>query len=163
LEKNTDRAIFASGCFWGTEYYLAQAVGVISTTVGFTGGSVANPTYKQVCSEETGHAEAIEIIFDPKETTYESLAKLFFETHDPTQINRQGPDVGDQYRSEVFYVDDHQKDVAERLIEELKAKGYPVSTKVTQAAMFWPAEENHQDYYEKNGQLPYCHVYTPRF
>jgi len=163
LGNVTERAIFASGCFWGTESYLAQAPGVISTTVGFTGGSVPDPTYKQVCHEETGHAEAIEIIFNTKETTYETLAKLFFETHDPTQINRQGPDFGDQYRSEIFYINDQQKEVAERLIEALKAKGYPVATRVTQAATFWPAEENHQDYYEKNGQLPYCHVFTPRF
>lgn len=163
MGEPTERALFASGCFWGTEYYLAQAPGVISTTVGYTGGSVANPTYQQVCFEETGHAEAIEIIFNPTETTYETLAKLFFETHDPTQINRQGPDVGDQYRSEIFYADDHQKEIALRLIQELKAKGYPIATKVTKAATFWPAEENHQDYYDKNGQLPYCHVYTPRF
>ena len=116
MGEPTERAIFASGCFWGTEYYLAQAPGVISTTIGYTGGSVANPTYQQVCFEETGHAEAIEIIFNPTETTYETLAKLFFETHDPTQINRQGPDIGDQYRSEIFYADHHQKEIALRLI-----------------------------------------------
>lgn len=163
MANNTERAIFASGCFWGTEYYMAQAAGVISTTVGYTGGNVPNPTYKQVCTGETGHAEAIEIVYNPKVTTYEVLAKLFFETHDPTQINRQGPDVGTQYRSEIFYVNEDQKAIAQSLIEQLRAKGYPVATKVTQAAMFWHAEDYHQDYYENNGQLPYCHVYTPRF
>ncbi len=160
---NTKRAIFASGCFWGTDHYMSRVEGVISTTVGYSGGNVPNPTDKQVCYENTGHAEAVEVIYDPEKVSYEDLAKIFFETHDPTQINRQGPDIGDQYRSEIFFVDNEQREIAERLIGELRTKGYPVATKVTQAGMFWPAEDDHQDYYKKNGQLPYCHFYSPRF
>ncbi|NNE34275.1 MAG: peptide-methionine (S)-S-oxide reductase MsrA [Rhodothermales bacterium] len=160
---NTNRAIFASGCFWGTDYYMSRVEGVTSTQVGYIGGDVANPTYKQVCYENTGHAEAVEVLFDPDKVSYEDLTRLFFETHDPTQINRQGPDIGDQYRTEIFYVDHEQKETAERLIDILKSKGYPVATKVTQAGMFWPAEDYHQEYYMKNGQVPYCHFYSPRF
>ena len=153
----THRAIFASGCFWGTEYYLQQAAGVISTTVGYTGGNVERPSYKQVCTDRTGHAEAVEVVFDPAKTSYESLARLFFETHDFTQLNRQGPDIGSQYRSEIFYIDDDQKETALKLIDELKAKGHSVKTAISPAGAFWPAEDYHQDYYKTNGQTPYCH------
>jgi len=142
---------------------MKRVSGVISTQVGYTGGTVPNPTYKQVCYEKTGHAEAVEVLFDADEVSYEDLTKLFFETHDPTQINRQGPDVGEQYRSEIFYLDESQKETAERLVAELRSLGYPVATRISQAGRFWPAEDNHQNYYGKNGQLPYCHAYTPRF
>jgi peptide methionine sulfoxide reductase msrA/msrB len=162
-EAATDRAIFASGCFWGTEYYFQRAPGVISTTVGYTGGHVENPTYKQVCSGRTGHAEAVEVVFDPSKTTYEALAKLFFETHDFTQLNRQGPDIGPQYRSGIFYLNDRQRETAEKLIEHLKDKRYDVQTEVVSAGRFWPAEDYHQDYYALNGSLPYCHVYRKIF
>ncbi len=162
-EIKTRRAIFASGCFWGTEYHLKRAPGVKSTTVGYTGGHVPNPTYKQVCTDTTGHAEAVEVIYDPNETTYEKLARLFFETHDFTQLNRQGPDVGEQYRSAVFYLNDEQKKVALDLIETLKNKGFDVKTEVTEASKFWPAEKYHQDYYQKTGKTPYCHVYRKIF
>jgi len=162
-EVKTERAIFASGCFWGTEYHLQKAPGVISTTVGYTGGHVPNPTYKQVCTDRTGHAEAVEVVYDPAKTSYEKLAKLFFETHDFTQLNRQGPDIGRQYRSAVFYLDEKQKQTAEELIKTLRQKGFAVKTEVTKATKFWPAELYHQDYYTKTGKLPYCHVYRKIF
>ncbi len=158
-----ERAIFANGCFWGTEYHFKRARGVLSTRVGYTGGSKEQPTYRQVCKGGTGHAEAIEVIFDPTKTHFETLAKLFFETHDPTQLNRQGPDIGFQYRSAIFYTTDTQKAIANRLIAYLKAKGVAVVTTVQPFSVFWPAEDYHQDYYDKSGGLPYCHIYTPRF
>jgi peptide methionine sulfoxide reductase msrA/msrB len=157
-EVKTTRAIFASGCFWGVEYYFNKAKGVIETTVGYTGGHVKNPTYEQVCTGKTGHAEAVEVIFDPAQTDYETLARLFFETHDFTQIGGQGPDIGDQYRSVIYYLDDQQKHTAEKLIKILEAKGYKVATKIEPASEFYNAEKYHQDYYFKTGGTPYCHV-----
>jgi peptide methionine sulfoxide reductase msrA/msrB len=156
-------AIFAGGCFWGVEYYLQKVPGVISVTSGFTGGHVKNPSYKEVCTGTTGHAEAVKIIYDPDKTSYEKLLKLFLEIHDPTQVGGQGPDIGDQYRSEIFYLNDEQKQIAEKNIAILKSKGYKLSTAVTKASEFYQAEDYHQDYYFKNGKLPYCHVYTKRF
>jgi len=161
--QSSERAIFASGCFWGTEYYLQRAPGVISTTVGFTGGHVDHPTYKQVCTGRTGHAEAVEVIYDPSKTSYEKLARLFFETHDFTQLNRQGPDIGKQYRSAIFYLNDEQKRIAERLVQQLRQMGYNVKTEITPAGKFWPAEDYHQAYYNKTGKTPYCHIYRPIF
>jgi peptide methionine sulfoxide reductase msrA/msrB len=160
---NAERAIFAGGCFWGVEYYFKQAKGVLSTSVGYTGGHKSNPTYREVSYEDTGHAEAVEVTYDPDVTTYEDITKLFFEIHDPTQVNRQGPDIGEQYRSEIFYLNDEQKKIANKLIQELKAKGYNVATKLTKAGNFWKAEDYHQDYYRKTGSTPYCHRYTKRF
>ncbi len=159
----TARAIFASGCFWGTEYHLQKTRGVLETSVGYTGGHVENPTYKQVCSGRTGHAEAVEVIYDPKKTSFEVLVRLFFETHDPTHVNRQGPDIGEQYRSKIYYVNEEQKVTAQRLIDQLEAKGYDVATRLTAAADFWKGEEYHQDYYGKKSGTPYCHIYTKRF
>ncbi len=161
--EKTQRAIFASGCFWGTEYHFQKARGVLQTTVGYTGGNTQNPTYKEVCSGTTGHAEAVEVIFDPSKISYEELAKLFFETHDPTQVNRQGPDIGEQYRSEIFYLDDQQKETAQKVIDILKSKGYKVATRLTKASRFWKGEDYHQDYYQKKNGTPYCHIYTKRF
>ncbi len=158
IKGETEKAIFASGCFWGTEHYFKGAPGVISTTVGYTGGDVNNPTYKQVCTDRTGHAEAVEVEYDPLKTSFEELAKLFFETHDFTQLNRQGPDVGTQYRSVIFYLNEQQREVAARLVEELTKKGYDVKTQIVPAKEFWPAEEYHQDYYERKGGTPYCHI-----
>lgn len=157
------KAYFAGGCFWGTEHYFKQAKGVLSTTVGYMGGHTKNPTYKQVCYENTGHAETVEVAFDPTLTTFEAVAKLFFEIHDPTQADGQGPDIGDQYRSVVFYMDDEQKETAERLVNLLKEKGLNVVTQIVAAKTFWPGEEYHQDYYEKTGKTPYCHFHTKRF
>jgi peptide methionine sulfoxide reductase msrA/msrB len=162
-ESKTALAIFASGCFWGTQFYLQQAKGVISTTVGFTGGHTANPSYKEVCSGTTGHAEAVQVTYDPSLISYEEVAKLFFETHDFTQINRQGPDIGEQYRSEIFYSDEAQKQTAEKLIAILSTKGFKVATRITAAGPFWKAEDYHQLYYQKNGHQPYCHVYHKIF
>lgn len=162
-KQKTNRAIFASGCFWGTEYHFKRAPGVISTTVGYTGGKLDNPTYKQVCTDKTGHAEAVEVIFDPAKTTYEKLAKLYFETHDFSQLNRQGPDIGTQYRSVIFYLDREQKRVAEKLVRELRKKRYKVKTQIAAATKFWPAELYHQDYYQKTGKTPYCHIYRKIF
>ena len=122
-----------------------------------------NPTYKQVCTHKTGHAEAVEVEYDTTKTSYEDLAKLFFEIHDFTQLNRQGPDVGSQYRSAIFYLDEQQRETAARLAEELKKKGYDVKTEIVPAGKFWPAEEHHQDYYEKAGSSPYCHIYKKIF
>ena len=161
--EKTETAIFAGGCFWGVEYFMEKQPGVISVESGYIGGKTENPTYEDVCSHTTGHAEAVKITFDPSQTNYETLAKLFFEIHDPTQMNRQGPDIGDQYRSEIFYTTPAQKKIAEQLIKTLKDKGYKVVTKVTPAKTFWPAETYHQDYYERKGTKPYCHTYTKRF
>jgi len=164
VQKNqSNRAIFASGCFWGTEYHFQKAPGVISTTVGYTGGHLDNPNYKQVCSDGTGHAEAVEVVFDPSKTSYEQLAKLFFETHDFTQLNRQGPDIGTQYRSVIFYLDEQQQKIATQLIDTLKAKGHDIKTQIAPADKFWPAEKYHQDYYKKTGKTPYCHIYRKIF
>jgi peptide methionine sulfoxide reductase msrA/msrB len=157
------RAIFASGCFWGTEYMFRDQPGVLATTVGYTGGTTDNPTYKEVCSDKTGHAEAVEVIFDTRKTDYETLARRFFETHDPTQVDRQGPDRGSQYRSAIFYVNDEQKKIAEKLKKQLEDKGIEVATEITQAGKFWTAEDYHQDYYDKKGTTPYCHAYKQLF
>jgi peptide methionine sulfoxide reductase msrA/msrB len=159
----TEKAVFAGGCFWGVEYHFKKVRGVLSTRVGYIGGTTEHPSYKQVCTGKTGHAEALEVEFDPSLVSYETLAKLFFEVHDPTQFDRQGPDVGTQYRSAVFYRSDEQKRIAESLIAQLKENGYRVVTEVSKAGEFWPAEEYHQDYYEKTGHHPYCHIYQKRF
>ena len=158
-----ETAIFAGGCFWGVEYFMEQQPGVRSVEAGYIGGRTSNPTYREVCSQTTGHAEAVRVEYDPSQVSYETLARLFFEIHDPTQVNRQGPDIGDQYRSEIFYTTPQQRQTAEKLIAELRSKGYRVATRVTPAGTFWPAEAYHQDYYRKKGTQPYCHGYTRRF
>ncbi len=159
----TEKAYFAGGCFWGVEYFFQKEKGVISTQVGYMGGQLKNPTYDEVCEGNSGHAETMEVVYDPSQANYETLARLFFEIHDPTQVNRQGPDIGDQYRSEIFYVNNEQKKVVDKLINILKEKGYKVATRVTKADTFWKAENYHQSYYQKNGQQPYCHGYQKRF
>lgn len=163
LNGKTETAIFASGCFWGTQYYLERVDGVTKTTAGYTGGETKNPTYKQVSSHKTGHVEAVEIEYDPKKVGYEELARLFFETHDPTQHNGQGPDIGPQYRSVIFYLNVKQKKTAEKLITILKSKNLDVATKIKKAEKFYPAESYHQAYYQKTGGTPYCHAYRKLF
>jgi peptide methionine sulfoxide reductase msrA/msrB len=159
----TDTAYFAGGCFWGTEYLLQKFDGVISARVGYMGGKTEYPTYEKVCYDNTGHAETVEVVFDPAKTDFEKLARYFFEIHDPTQFNHQGPDYGPQYRSAIFYKDDNQREIAARLIGILKGKGYKVVTEVVKADHFWEAEKYHQDYYQNNGKQPYCHIYQKRF
>jgi peptide methionine sulfoxide reductase msrA/msrB len=156
-------AIFAGGCFWGVDYYMKKAPGVVSVTSGYTGGTVKNPTYEEVCTGNTGHAESVKIVYDPQKTTYEKLLRLFLDIHDPTQVGGQGPDIGDQYRSEIFYLNEDQKKTAENDLNILRSKGYKIATAVTKASEFYPAEAYHQDYYFKNGKAPYCHKFTERF
>ena len=161
--KEVAYAYFAGGCFWGVEYYFENEPGVIAAVSGYMGGHVDNPSYKDVSYTNTGHAETVRIAYDPSKTTYEKLAKLFFEIHDPTQVNRQGPDIGDQYRSAVFYSNDSEKKAVDKLIAQLKERGYKVATEVVKAGKFWEAEDYHQNYYEKTGKAPYCHAKVDRF
>jgi len=161
--NKTETAIFAGGCFWGVEHQLEDMEGVIGAVSGFTGGHVKNPTYKQVCHENTGHAEAVKVTYDPKKVSYEQLARRFFEIHDPTQLMRQGPDIGPQYRSAIFYANDEQKKIAKKLIALLKKNGYKVVTEVTPASEFYDAEDYHQGYFKKHPNHSTCHVPVPRF
>ncbi|MGM0576934.1 MAG: peptide-methionine (S)-S-oxide reductase MsrA [Myxococcota bacterium] len=156
-------AYFAGGCFWGVESLLEDREGVLDVTSGYMGGDVEDPTYPQVSSGETGHAETVRVRFDPSKTTYEALARRFFEIHDPTQVDRQGPDRGTQYRSAVFVADEHQREVVERLIDILERRDYDVATEVEPAGPFYPAEARHQDYYARTGKAPYCHAPVDRF
>lgn len=151
-------AYFGAGCFWGVEYFFQKAQGVITAESGYMGGHSQNPTYDDVCTGKTGHAETVKVIYDPEKTTFEKLARLFFEIHDFTQVNRQGPDVGTQYRSVIFYVDFEQNQIARKLVEKLNAMGYNVATSIEPATKFYSAENYHQDYYFKKGGIPYCHV-----
>jgi len=162
-QAGNETLILASGCFWGTEYFLKRIDGVLSTTVGYTGGHVENPSYEQVCGKRTGHYEACLVEYDPKQTTAEEVLRTFFETHDPTQANGQGPDIGPQYRSAVFYQNDAQRDLTQSLIGLLTAKGLDVATEVLPAQAFYSAEGYHQDYYDMKGGTPYCHGYRKLF
>lgn len=161
--KRLETAVFAGGCFWGVEHLMKDFPGVISVEPGYTGGTVEHPSYEEVCTGKTGHAEAVRVVFDPEQVSFQTLAKGFFEIHDPTQENGQGPDIGPQYRSEIFYTTPDQKQIAEQLVEELRQKGCPVVTRITRAGVFWPAEEYHRRYYEKTGKRPYCHRRVKRF
>lgn len=161
--QTLDTVYFASGCFWGTEYMFREITGVVSTRAGYIGGSKDAPTYQEVCTGRTGHAEAIELVYDRSKTDFGILAQHFFETHDPTQIDRQGPDIGTQYRSGIFYTKQEQKTVADELIQRLLRKGYSVVTEITPAGTFWEAEAYHQKYYEHKGAKPYCHVHKKKF
>lgn len=156
--SHRETAIFAAGCFWGVQMKFDHIKGVLATTVGYTGGKVDNPTYEQVCSHTTGHAEAVKVEFDPAVVSYARLVETFFALHDPTQFNRQGPDVGNNYRSAIFYASPEQKAVAEAAKRKLNAEGKyagRVVTEIVPAAKFYPAEAYHQKYLEKNGGA-YC-------
>ncbi len=161
--KNTQKAYFAGWCFWWLEYHFEKQPGVISTKVGYMWWNIPNPSYEQVCYQDTGHLEVLEIIFDTKKQSFEELAKHFFEIHDPTQIDWQWPDIGDQYHSVIFYINNKQKSISKKLIDILKNKWYNVVTKIKAATTFWEAEVYHQKYYSKINSLPYCHIYTKRF
>lgn len=154
------KATFAAGCFWGVEEAFRQTPGVLETTVGYTGGRLDHPTYEQVCSDRTGHAEAVEVRFDPDRISYSQLLEMFWKLHNPTTLNRQGPDVGSQYRSAVFYHDGQQREQAEavkRRLDESGAFGRPIVTEITPASTFWPAEDYHQQYVHKRGGGS-CHI-----
>ncbi|MEA2077860.1 MAG: bifunctional methionine sulfoxide reductase B/A protein [Candidatus Marinimicrobia bacterium] len=161
--KLEEKTIFAGGCFWGVEYYMQKMEGVKTVVSGYTGGHTADPNYEDVSYNNTGHYEAVEITYDPGVINFETLAKMFFEIHDPEQKNGQGPDIGKQYRSAVFYRDEEQKAISKKLINQLKDNGYKVATKILPAETFYTAEEYHQDYYARRGKLPYCHGYVKRF
>jgi len=155
-----EKATFAAGCFWGVEEIFASTKGVKATMVGYTGGNMVNPTYKDVCSSMTGHAEAVEVEFDPKEVSYEALLDIFWANHNPTMMNRQGPDVGDQYRSAIFYHSDKQKKAAEKSKDKIESSGKwkkPIVTQIAAAVKFYKAEDYHQRYLQKRG-LSNCHV-----
>jgi peptide-methionine (S)-S-oxide reductase len=155
-----ETATFAAGCFWGVEAAFRQVEGVVSTRVGYTGGTVANPSYEQVCSGKTGHAEAVEIEYDPSEVSYGQLLNVFWENHDPTTLNRQGPDVGAQYRSAVFFNNPEQETAARASRDKLQQSGKykrPIVTEITPVSEFYKAEEYHQQYFEKRG-VSHCRV-----
>ena len=156
-------AYYAGGCFWGVEHLFQKKVGVLDAVSGYIGGTLANPTYQDVLTGDTGHLEAVEITYDPDVVTFEELTKFFFEIHDPTQTNGQGPDLGAQYLSAVFYNTDEEKMITQKLIDLLNDKGYDVVTKLIAAEVFWKAEDYHQDYYVKKNQQPYCHIYKRKF
>lgn len=161
---DTEEAIFAAGCFWGVQSLFNQLKGVLKTEVGYTGGKKNYPTYNEVCSGTTGHFEAIRVIYDPKILSYEQVVKYFFEIHDPTQQNGQGPDRGDQYRSAIFYYDDNQRKIAEKMkILLANITQTSIATLILPVSLFWPAEDYHQNYDEKTGHQPYCHHHVKKF
>ncbi len=159
MENNKQIATLAGGCFWCLEAVFVELRGVEKVISGYMGGHTVNPTYKQICYEDTGHAEVVQITFDPQTITFKELLEVFFTIHDPTTLNRQGADVGSQYRSAIFYHSDEQRTVAEQVIAELTASGIwsnPIVTEMTAAPMFYPAEDYHQDYFANNPYQPYC-------
>jgi len=157
------KAVLGGGCFWCLEAVFQRVKGVRKVISGYSGGRRPNPTYEQVCTGVSGHAEVVEIEFDENIISFEELLDIFFDIHDPTQLNRQGNDVGTQYRSVIFYIDENQKEIAQKKINELKDKGINVVTELSPLEIFYPAEEYHQNYYNQNPQNPYCHyVITPK-
>lgn len=162
---NIKNAYFAGGCFWGVEYYFEKSIGVKDAVSGYMGGRLPNPDYHSVCTGLTGHLEVVKVVYDSTQTDFETLAKLFFEIHDPTQTDGQGPDIGSQYLSAIFYNDEKEKQISQTLIDKLESYGYKVATKLISAKNhpFYEAETYHQDYYTKTGKTPYCHAYTKRF
>ena len=165
-EKKSDglsKAYFAGGCFWGVEYHFENVDGVANVVSGFMGGDVKNPSYRDVVSGKSGHLEVVEVTYDAKKVTYESLAKLFFEIHDPTQANGQGPDIGSQYLSAVFVSNKSERKTINKLIGILSSQGLKIATKIEDIKPFYEAENYHQDYYKRKGSQPYCHAYVKRF
>ena len=161
VKEGMEVATFAGGCFWCTEAVFLEIKGVEKVISGYTGGKTVNPTYKEICTGETGHAEAIQITYDPKQVAYEDLLEVFFGTHDPTTLNRQGADIGTQYRSEIFYHSEEQKNKAEnyiQLLEKEKLYNKPIVTKISSAVVFYPAEDYHQNYYNQNSSQGYCQM-----
>ncbi|AEC02432.1 bifunctional methionine sulfoxide reductase B/A protein [Parasphaerochaeta coccoides] len=157
------RAFFAGGCFWGVEDLFSRLEGVTDVTSGYSGGYVENPSYEDVCRGLTGHLETVRVTYDIDRLSYKDLIHWFFEIHDPTQTDGQGPDIGEQYESAVFYRNRHEYDIALEAIRELEEKGYDIATRLLPAAPFWEAEDYHQDYYERTGSRPYCHAHVKRF
>lgn len=160
---DTNEVIVAGGCFWGIEGLFRQLPGVVKAESGYCGGRIENPSYEAVCRGNTGHYEAVRVVFDPKRVSLEAVLKFFFEIHDPTQPDGQGPDRGEQYLSVAFYYDAPQKSLIESLIKQLQAKGYHIATRVLPVSPFWRAEAYHQDYYGKTGKTPYCHRWEKKF
>lgn len=160
---DTEEAIVAAGCFWGVEYYFKKLKGVLKAESGYIGGHKENPTYEEICEGDTGHFEAVRVLYDPSVISYEQVIKYFFEIHDPEQQDGQGPDIGEQYLSAVFYYNEKQKIAGDLVIELLTSKGYKIATKLLPVEVFWKAEKYHQDYYFKTGKQPYCHSYTKKF
>lgn len=161
--KDSEEAIVAGGCFWGVEYYLERLSGVIKVESGYTGGHIHHPDYHQICQGDSGHYEAVRVLFDRDKINYEAIIKHFFNIHDPTQKTGQGPDIGRQYQSAIFYYNQAQHDKAYALIQALRHKGYDVATQLYRAQVFWRAEEDHQHFYRKQHKKPYCHKPVPRF
>jgi len=162
-KETTKNAYFAGGCFWGVEYHFEKQKGVKDAISGYMGGMIQNPNYFQVVRGNTGHLEAVKIVYDPAVISYEKLTKLFFEIHDMEQTNGQGPDIGSQYLSAIFYNNEQEKKTSDKLIGILTSKGYKVATSLYKANKFFDAESYHQDYYEKKGGVPYCHSYKKIF
>ena len=162
---DTKSAYFAGGCFWGVEYFFEKYEGVKAAISGYMGGTLNNPSYQEVCSGRTGHLEVVRVDYDPNIVSFEQLTKLFFEIHDPSQTNGQGPDIGPQYLSAIFYNNENEKEISKKLINELESKGMNIATKLisTHNTPFFEAEEYHQDYYFKHNKMPYCHSYEKRF
>lgn len=164
-EVETKTAVFGGGCFWGVELRFSKVEGVVETEVGYMGGSKDHPTYKEVCTDKTGHAEVVKVVYDPEAVTYDQLLEVFWHVHDPTQVNRQGPDFGTQYRTVIFYTDEEQREQAEKSKAALQASeafkkrfgDKKIATQIVEATTFWPGEEYHQDYLLKHGQET-CHV-----
>jgi len=158
-------AYFAGGCFWGVEYFFEQLDGVKAAVSGYMGGRVNNPSYQEICRGNTGHYEVVRVDYDPEVVEYDELVELFFEIHDPTQKNGQGPDIGSQYLSAIFYNNQEEKQIAQELIDILKNKGYDIATKLisTHNTPFFEAEDYHQNYYFVHNKTPYCHKYIKRF
>lgn len=160
---NTEEAIIGGGCFWGVQALMQDIPGVLKTEVGYSGGSTEHPTYEQVCHNNNGHIEVLRVVFDPRIISYQTILQHFFEIHNPTQIDGQGPDLGSQYRSAVFYYNETQQTIANQLIQQLTEQGLTIATTLFPAQVFWRAEQYHQHYYKKNKTQPYCHFRTQRF